>query len=84
MRLAYLSTDPGIAYGGAKGAAVHLAEITNALAREGADVLLLVSGVAPDAPPTPARVTVEELPGRRKGATADELLAADGDLAAWL
>jgi glycosyltransferase involved in cell wall biosynthesis len=83
MRLACLSTDRGIAYGGAKGASVHLAEIVGALAGGGADVLLLVSGVAPDAPP-PGRVTVEVVPGRRKGASADELLAMDAVLAAWL
>ncbi|MGH2995588.1 MAG: glycosyltransferase [Gaiellaceae bacterium] len=83
MRLACLSTDPGIAYGGAKGASVHLAEILGALAGEGAEVLLLVSGVAPEAPP-PAGVTVEPLPGRRKGAPAEELLAVEAVLAAWL
>lgn len=84
MRLACLSTDPGIAYGGAKGAAVHIAEILRALAGEGADVLLLVSGVAPDAPTPPAGVTIEALPGARKGSSADELLAVDAVLAAWL
>jgi glycosyltransferase involved in cell wall biosynthesis len=84
MRIAYVSTDPGIAFGGAKGASVHLAEIVHALAGEGADVLLLVSGVAPDAPAPPAGVTVEVLPGRRKGASADELIAMDAVLAAWL
>jgi starch synthase len=84
MRIAYLSTDRGIAFGGAKGASVHLAEIVHALAGQGADVLLLVSGVAPDAAPPPAGVTVEALPGRRKGASTDELLAMDAVLAAWL
>lgn len=84
MRLACLSTDPGIAYGGAKGASVHLAEILGALAGEGAEVLLLVSGVAPEAPAPPAGMTVEPLPGRRKGAPAEELLAVDAVLAAWL
>ena len=84
MRIAYVSTDPGISFGGAKGASVHLAEITQALAGEGADVLLLVSGVAPDAAPPPAGVTVETLPGLRKGASVDALLAMDAVLAAWL
>jgi glycosyltransferase involved in cell wall biosynthesis len=84
MRVAYLSTDRGIAYGGAKGASVHLAEIVRALSSEGAEILLLVSGIAPDAPPPPAGVTVERLPGQRKGASADELLAVDDVLAAWL
>ena len=84
MRIAYVSTDTGIAFGGAKGASVHLAEITQALAGEGADVLLLVSGVAPDAAPPPAGVTVETLPGLRKGASVDALIAMDTVLAAWL
>jgi glycosyltransferase involved in cell wall biosynthesis len=83
MRLAYLSTDPGIAYGGPKGAAVHVDEIVRALASEGTDVLLLVSGVAPDSKP-PHGVIVEQLPGPRKGVPADELLTADPILAAWL
>jgi hypothetical protein len=48
MRLACLSTDRGIAYGGAKGVG-HLAETVGASRR--ADVLLLVSGVAPTAAP---------------------------------
>jgi glycosyltransferase involved in cell wall biosynthesis len=84
MRLAYLSTDPGIAYGGAKGASVHLAEIVGALAAGGSEVLILVSGIAPEAPSPPERVTVEVLPGQRKGASADQLLAVDAVLAAWL
>lgn len=55
MRLACLSTDPGIAYGGKKGASVHLAEMTAALAAAGTDVLLVVSSVEPGArEPPPA------------------------------
>jgi glycosyltransferase involved in cell wall biosynthesis len=84
MRLACLSTDPGIAWGGAKGASVHLAEIVGALADEGAEVLLLVSRIAPDAPPPPARVTLVELPGPRKSSQLDELIGADSLLADWL
>jgi starch synthase len=84
MRIAYLSTDPGIAYGGPKGAAVHLGEIVRALAGRGAEVLVLVSGIAPDAPPPQAQVTVEQLPGPRKGMPENELLAADPGLASWL
>jgi glycosyltransferase involved in cell wall biosynthesis len=83
MRLAYLSTDPGIAYGGPKGAAVHVDQIVRALATEGAQILLLVSGIAPDSTPPPG-VTVEALPGPRKGVPAEELVAADPSLAAWL
>jgi hypothetical protein len=31
MRIAYLSTDPGIPYRGRKGASVHVAELVDAL-----------------------------------------------------
>jgi glycosyltransferase involved in cell wall biosynthesis len=84
MRLVYLSTDPGIAWGGAKGASVHLGEIVEALAREGANVLVLVSDVAPDASPPPPGVTVERLPVPRKHVSMDELLAGEVALASWL
>jgi glycosyltransferase involved in cell wall biosynthesis len=82
MRLAYISTDPGIAYGGTKGASVHLAAIAEALAAEGNDVLLLAAGIAPGALAPPG-VTVEVLPGPGKGASAAARLAFDDRLAAW-
>ncbi len=84
MKVAYLSTDPGIAWGGAKGASVHLGEIVEALAREGADVLVLVSAVTAGAPAPPPRVIVEPLPSPRKHVAVDELLAGEASLAAWL
>ena len=84
MRLAYLSTDPGIAYGGTKGASVHVGELTSALAREGADVLLLVARVEPGTPDPPPGVTVEALPGPGRAAGAAERVSAEPDLQAWL
>lgn len=84
MRLAYLSTDPGIAYGGAKGAAVHVEELATALAAAGAEVLLLVSGEVPGAPAPREGLTVEHLPGPGKGARAADRLAAEPRLASWL
>jgi glycosyltransferase involved in cell wall biosynthesis len=84
MRLAYLSTDPGIAYGGTKGASVHLGELTAALADEGAEILLLVARIAPGAPDPPPGVTVEPLPGPGKGASAAERVSADPDRQEWL
>jgi glycosyltransferase involved in cell wall biosynthesis len=83
MRIAYLSTDPGIPYGGVKGASVHVAAITEALAAEGNDVLALVAGVAHSASPPPG-VFVEVLPGPGKRATAWERLEAQDALADWL
>lgn len=61
MRIAYLCTDRGIALGGTKGASVHLAEIVSALARSGAEMLLLPSSVA-GREPLLAGVSVEPLP----------------------
>jgi glycosyltransferase involved in cell wall biosynthesis len=84
MRIVYLCTDRGIAYGGTKGAAVHLEEIVSALADEGCEVLTLVAGLAPAAASPPPRVTVEVLPGPRKGAAAGERLLFQDDLAAWI
>jgi starch synthase len=83
MRLACLSTDPGIPYDGAKGASVHLAAIVEALSAEGAEVLALVTAVDPAASPPPG-VTVEVLPGHGKGATAKERLRSQDALADWL
>ena len=84
MRIAYLSTDPWIAYGGTKGASVHLGELTAALTREGAEVLLLVARIAPGAPDPPPGATVERLPGPGKGASAAERISAEPDRQAWL
>jgi glycosyltransferase involved in cell wall biosynthesis len=82
MRLAYLSTDPGIPYGGAKGASVHLAAIGEALAEEN-DVLVLVRAVEPWSSP-PAGMTVEMLPGPGKGASAADRVRFQGELVSWL
>jgi starch synthase len=84
MRIAYLSTDSGIAYGGAKGAAVHVEELASALAGTGAEVLLLVADREPTAPPPRERLLVEVLPGPGKGAPADERHAAEPDRVALL
>lgn len=84
MRLAYLSTDPGIAYGGAKGAAIHVEELATALAGTGADVLLLVAGSAPSAPTPRNGLTVEVLPVPGKGARTKERLATEPARVSWL
>jgi glycosyltransferase involved in cell wall biosynthesis len=83
MRIAYLSTDPGIAYGGTKGASVHVAELVAAFAAAGVEVLLVVASCAPDAAP-PDGVTVEVLPGPGKRAPASARLAAQPERAVWL
>jgi glycosyltransferase involved in cell wall biosynthesis len=83
MRLVYLSTDPGIPYGGVKGASVHLAAIAEALAAEGNDVLVLVAAIDPAASPPPG-VSVEVLPGPGKGASTPERLRFQDELVAWV
>jgi glycosyltransferase involved in cell wall biosynthesis len=82
MRVAYLSADPGIAYGGAKGASVHVAELTSALAAQGHEVLLLVAARAPYADRVDG-LEIEVLPGAWT-APAAKRAAAQGELAAWL
>jgi glycosyltransferase involved in cell wall biosynthesis len=84
MRVAYLSTDPGVPYGAGKGASVHVAELVHALAGEGVEVLALVSSVADAAEPPPPGVTVEVLPGPGRGSSAAVRLAAEGDRRIWI
>jgi alpha-maltose-1-phosphate synthase len=84
MRIAYLTTDPGVPYGGRKGASVHVAELVDALAGEGARVLALVSSVARDAPPPAPGATVEVMPVPGKGSSAAERLAAEPQRTDWI
>ncbi|MGH2824201.1 MAG: glycosyltransferase family 4 protein, partial [Thermoleophilaceae bacterium] len=84
MRIAYLSTDPGVPYGARKGASVHVAELIDALAGEGDRVLALVSGVASDAGPPAPGATVERLPGPGKGSSVSERLAAEAERTDWI
>jgi alpha-maltose-1-phosphate synthase len=84
MRIAYLSTDPGVPYGGRKGASVHVAELVDALAGEGASVLVLVSAVAPDAGQPASGASVEALPARAKGSSTAERLAAEPQRTDWI
>ena len=82
-RIACLCADPGVPYGGTKGASVHFGEMTRALADEGSEVLALAAHVAPDASPS-AGVVVEQLPGPGKGSPAAERLEADATRTEWL
>lgn len=82
-RLAYLCTDPGIGYGTTKGAAVHVSEIVTALARQGAEVLLMMQAGSSEAP-VPRGVTLEALPGPGRGASVAERLAAESVRARWI
>jgi glycosyltransferase involved in cell wall biosynthesis len=84
MRLAYLSTDPGVPWGGAKGASVHLGEMARALAAQGGELLLLVAGVEKDGPPPPSGVRLELLPRPGKGPTEAKRIAAEPMRTAWI
>jgi glycosyltransferase involved in cell wall biosynthesis len=84
MRIAHLTTDPGVPYGGRKGASVHVAELVDALAGEGAEVLVLVSSVAPDAAAPTAGAGIEALPVPGKGSSAAERLAAEPQRTDWI
>lgn len=81
-RVVQLCCDPGIAWGGTKGASVHLAEMAAALAGAGAEVLVVVTRV--ERHDTPAGVKVSQLPGLARSATVSERLAADDARASWL
>jgi glycosyltransferase involved in cell wall biosynthesis len=74
MRVVYLCADRGIPLGGLKGASVHMAQIVSALARTGAEVLLLPRSVSADSELLPEGVAVEPLPSA----------AVDAMLANWL
>jgi glycosyltransferase involved in cell wall biosynthesis len=84
MRVAYISTDPGVPYGGHKGAAVHVAELVDALAGEGAHVLALVSAIARGAEPPAPGVGVEVLPAPTAGAAAAKRIAAEQQRTDWI
>jgi alpha-maltose-1-phosphate synthase len=75
MRIAYLCADRGVALGGSKGAAVHMSSIVTALARCGAEVLLLPRSVVGDTSrDLPANVSVDPLPeAATDAALADQL-----------
>jgi alpha-maltose-1-phosphate synthase len=83
-RIAYLSTDTGVPYGGSKGASVHVAELVDALAGEGADVLVLVSSVATHAASPRPGPTVEALPAPGRGSSSAERLAAEPQRTDWI
>ena len=82
MRIAYLLPDPGIPVGGVKGASVHVAEITRALARAGNRVLLVAMRAAGSAPDGVDLVVLDPGPlGRGPGGDAGRIAAVERFLA---
>lgn len=87
MRVAYVCADPGIPVFGAKGASVHVQEITRALLRRGADVAMLATRIGGDVPCGLQDVDVRPLPAAPRGAPAERearLLALNDDVHAGL
>lgn len=83
MRVAVLSTDPGVPWGGTKGASVHLRRVVDALAFQGAEVFVFAAAKAPDVHKR-SGIQFRELPGPAKGASVEERLAAEPHRTAWL
>jgi glycosyltransferase involved in cell wall biosynthesis len=79
-RIACLSADPSAPFGARRGASVRVTELVDALAREGARVLALVSGVAGGAARPALGVTVEPLRGQRSSGW----LAAERERTNWI
>ena len=86
MRVAYVTTDPGIPAFGSKGASIHVQAILTAFVRRGAEVTLFAPEVGPafgHVPPSLAGLRIVPLPVGPKGAPelrADALLATDAGL----
>lgn len=68
MRIAYVTTDPGIPVWGSKGASIHVQEMLRAFLAHGAEVTLLSSRLEGEAPPDLRAVTLVPLPPAPKGA----------------
>jgi glycosyltransferase involved in cell wall biosynthesis len=79
-RIACLSADPGAPFGARRGASVRVTELVDALAREGARVLALVSGVARGAARPAAGAIVESL----HGPSASDWQAAEDERTDWI
>jgi len=82
MRVAYVTTDPGISAFGSKGASIHVQAILGAFLRRGTEVTLFAPDPGP-APPSLAGLRIVSLPSAPKGAPearVQALVAADAAL----
>ncbi|SIT08898.1 Glycosyltransferase involved in cell wall bisynthesis [Roseivivax lentus] len=87
MRIAYVTTDPGIPVWGAKGASVHVQEMLRAVTAAGHSVTVLSPRLEGTPPADLAQVAMLALPPAPKGAPearAKGLLAANADVCAAL
>jgi glycosyltransferase involved in cell wall biosynthesis len=62
MRIAYVSTDPGVPVFGCKGASVHVQAVVTALVRRGDEVHLITTANRGQPPPELTRLHVHQLP----------------------
>ncbi|MEE8600817.1 glycosyltransferase [Euzebya tangerina] len=76
--------DPGIAWGGSKGASVHLEQLARAIAAEDTQVCVCVTRIADGAQTRAHNLEVLEIPGPQQGADLATRLDCEGDRAAWL
>lgn len=84
MRIAYVSTDPGIPVFGCKGASVHLQEMVRAFLTKGAEVTLFSPRMEGVPPQDLAAVTQHPLPHLSKGAASERArgqIALNNDVA---
>jgi Glycosyltransferase len=87
MRIAYVSTDPGIPVFGCKGASIHVQEMLRAFLGFGAEVTLIAPEPADPAPEGLGSVRLRPFPPAPKGdaeARATVLLNMNADVAAAL
>lgn len=73
----YLCADRGVRIGGRKGASAHVAELTRALRRRGAEVRILAMRVEEDVGPDQLPAPVIELASSRTARSVRDLLFAD-------
>jgi glycosyltransferase involved in cell wall biosynthesis len=71
MRIAYVSTDPGVPVFGCKGASVHVQAVLEALVRRGDEVHLITVAGRGQPPARLSRVHVHHLPLARAGEPAE-------------
>lgn len=87
MRVAYVTTDPGIPVFGMKGASIHVQEVMRALVRQGAEVAVFSPRIEGEPPRDLARVRRHPLPslgGFAAEERAARALAANATLDAAL
>ncbi|MEU2199118.1 glycosyltransferase family 4 protein [Isoptericola sp. NPDC019482] len=80
MRVAYVSSDPGVPVFGRKGSSVHVQAVLRELVRAGAEVHVVTTRPGDDTPDDLRGVVVHRIPVARAGSTAErEVVLRDAD-----